>query len=38
METWQDVLCVFAVIALVLALCFGVKTICQKILKRRKRL
>ena len=36
METWQDVLCVFAVAAFVLALCFGIKAVCRNILKRGK--
>lgn len=34
METWQYVICVFAVSALVLGLCSGVKAVCRKILKR----
>lgn len=34
METWQDVICVFAVAALMLALCSGVKAVSRKILKQ----
>lgn len=36
METWQDVLCVFAVVAFVLALRSSIKAVCWKKLKRRK--
>lgn len=33
-ETWQDVICVLAAAALMLAFCSGVKAVCRKILKR----
>lgn len=33
METWQYIICVFAVPAFVLALCSSVKAVCRKILR-----
>lgn len=34
METWQDVICILAVAALMLTFCSGVKAVCRKILKQ----